>query len=154
MSIDQTNDHPHRSNLLNMIPIEDYNKLAKELEQASNRIKKLESRNSLHEGILGFCRNLPERIMIGVLVFGAFYCVYWGFFKGVTHGERARQIAEREAISYVSRRHGPASTAVCNSFGNHQQCFVRLTDPSKSPVIIHCDDDEPEYNDGCWMGDR
>ena len=46
MSIDQTNNHPHRSNLLNMIPIEDYNKLAKELQQAYNRVKKLEGSRS------------------------------------------------------------------------------------------------------------
>ena len=154
MSIDQTNDHPHRSNLLNMIPIEDYNKLAKELQQASNRVKKLESRNFLYQSFLGYFEYSKATIMIGILVFGAFYGIYFGLFKGTTHGARSREIAEREATSYVSRRYGPVNTSLCSSYDFHQQCFVRLTDPSKSPVIVMCDDDEPESNDGCWVGNR
>lgn len=154
MSIDQTNDHPHRSNLLNMIPIEDYNKLAKELEQASNRVKKLEDSNFLYKSVLDYFEDSKTTILIGVLVFGAFYGIYFGLFKGTTHGARSRQIAEREATSYVSRRYGPVNTVVCTPVEFNQQCFVRLTDPSKSPVIVNCDDDEPEYNDGCFERNR
>ena len=75
MSIDQTNDHPHRSNLLNMIPIEDYNKLAKELEQASNRIKKLESRNLLREVIYDFYGTLPAWCFSFWCLVGAFVLI-------------------------------------------------------------------------------
>ena len=151
MSIDQTNDHPHRSNLLNMIPIEDYNKLAKELEQASNRIKKLESRNFLYQSFLGYFEYSKATIMIGF-----WFLVPFMVFILVCLRERAqdREIAEREATSYVSRRYGPVNTSLCSSYGLQQQCFVRLTDPSKSPVIVMCDDDEPESNDGCWVGNR
>jgi len=65
MNNDQTNHLPHRSTPLNMIPIEDYNKVVKELETA------------------------------------------------------------------------------------YQECFVRLVDTTKPPVIVYCDDDYPNSNDGC-----
>jgi hypothetical protein len=149
MNANQTTTHPYRPDATNMIPIEDYNKLVKALEEASNHVKKLESRNSLQEGILDFFRTLPKRIMFGIVVLSLFYGVFYFCFKGKTHGARSRQIAEREAISYVTRRYGPVTAAVCNAYDLHQQCFVRLADPAKSPIVITCDDDEPEYNDGC-----
>ena len=152
MNNDQTNHLPYRPTPLNMIPIEDYNKVVKELETAYNKIKKLESRKSLREGFVSFFTWLQQNalgiaamVVMAVLV----YRTWWGV-KDSAHGVKARQNAEREAASYVSRRYGPVSSTVCGDTNNiYQECFVRLVDTTKPPVIVYCDDDYPNSNDGC-----
>jgi len=156
MNNDQTNHLPHRSTPLNMIPIEDYNKVVKELETACNKIKKLESRKSLRESFVSFFTWLQQHdfCITSMVVIAVLVCVTWCCVKDSAYGVKARQNAEREAASYVSRRYGPVSTTVCgdtNHSDRYQECFVRLVDTTKPPVIVYCDDDYPNSNDGCRL---
>jgi hypothetical protein len=149
MNTEENNDHPFRTIPLDMVPVASYNKLATELEHANARIKKLESRNSLHEGVLSFFHRLPRLVLCVCLVAAGVYVIHWAGFKGTTHGARSRQIAETEAMRYASRRFGPVQSVVCESSDLELLCWVRMVDPGVRAPKLVCDSDEPEFNDGC-----
>ena len=85
---------------------------------------------------------------------GFVYGFWWVCFKDTAYGAKARQNAEHEAASYVSRRYGPVTGAVCHHGGGAPwlECFVRLAESTLLPIIVYCDDDEPGSNDGCRGG--
>lgn len=77
-------------------------------------------------------------------------------FLGSAWGDRARRLAEREAVTYVRAVTPDAVSVVARCGANPYSptcdycdmlCVVVVNGVRREPVL--CDDDEPGYNDGC-----
>lgn len=131
------------------VPLEEHERVLQQLRQAEDTIARYESRYSRGELV----KSIGRKLMVLALIAASMDAVWVGLFRGCAFGVTARRNAEREAMTYATRRYGATPSAVwCEerSPGDKMQCYARFANTGASSIVqFYCDDDNASSNDGC-----
>jgi hypothetical protein len=131
------------------VPLEEHERVLQQLRQAEEAVSRYRhwySRGELFKRV-GYKLKVLALVAIGL------YVVWVGLFRGCAFGVTARRNAEREAMTYATRRYGTTPSAVWCEYlapGDKMQCYARFANTGASSIVqFYCDDDNASSNDGC-----
>lgn len=131
------------------VPLKEHERVLQQLRQAEDTIARYESRYSRGELV----KSIGRKLMVLVLIAASMDAVWVGLFRGCAFGVTARRNAEREAMTYATRRYGTTPSAVwCEELapGDKMRCYARFANTGASSIVqFYCDDDNASSNDGC-----
>ncbi len=131
------------------VPLEEHERVLQQLRQAEEAVSRYRHWYSRGELV----KSISRRLMTLALLAVVFYVTDIGLIRGCAFGVTARRNAEREAMTYATRRYGTTPSAVwCEEQapGDKMQCYARFANTTTGSIVqFYCDDDNASSNDGC-----
>lgn len=146
-----TNEDKNYRDMDKTVPLEEHERVLRQLRQAEYDVSRYERMCSRVE----LAKSIGRKLMVLALAIACLDVVWVGLFRGCAFGVNARRNAEREAMSYATRKYGMTPMAVwCEESppGDTMRCYARFanhTSDVTNTVRFYCDDDNASSNDGC-----
>lgn len=147
-----TNENKNYRDMDKTVPLEEHERVLGQLRQAEDNIARYKRTYSRVE----LAKSVGRKLMALALAIACLDVVWVGLFRGCAFGVNARRNAEREAMSYATRKYGVTPSAVwCEEMSprDMMRCYARFSSAGASGVAntvrFYCDDDNASSNDGC-----